>query len=232
MTEIVLIMFVIYTAIQIALIVVSDNYYSKKWYVPIKMMASTCFLVFLIISLLIKDGKIGNEDYFLFVAFVFCFFGDLFMGQYNQRANKGYLVLGASLFCLGHVGLLVFMYFLHTYFNIAFVIIPIVAAALSALIMYFCKMKLGRLRIPGILYSLFVGSMLAKSIVDAVVFQDISSILMGIGGILFYISDFIILFLYFYKFKRKRNKKICHAFNLVTYYYAMFSFVICALCKI
>ena len=46
----------------------------------------------------------------------------------------------------------------------------------------------------------------------------------GFGGIAFFISDFTIIFLYFYKFHKPENRCKIHYLNLATYYYGILAF--------
>ena len=53
-------------------------------------------------------------------------------------------------------------------------------------------------------------------------YTDISDVIqIGIAGILFWLSDFSLLFYYFYHFKSKNIEKLVQGFNLATYYVAM-----------
>ena len=66
--------------------------------------------------------------------------------------------------------------------------------------------------------------MLAKAISYMVFNFSLAGAWIGIAGILFFASDFSIIFLYFYKFKNKTNRQKVHIFNLLTYYMAVMAF--------
>ena len=78
---------------------------------------------------------------------------------------------------------------------------------------------MGRMRIPGLLYSFFVALLVSKGVL--LLLENGLSIryaLVLCGGIFFLISDLILLFMYFHV---PSSKKPLGAANLATYYLAM-----------
>ena len=88
------------------------------------------------------------------------------------------------------------------------------AAALSGM----PGMQTGRMRPLVVLYAAFVSALLGKGLQLAFGIAQPWCFLVLAGAVLFWISDLLILFLYFYHAKHPA----VHVANLLTYYYAMF----------
>ncbi len=230
MYSLIIFMVVISMLSQGVLLCMCDNSLSKRWYLPTKMIASTCFMICLVVAIYNKiSGSIVVEDYVMLAAFVFCFFGDLFIGQYNQLGKRKYMTMGIVFFAVGHICFLILMYMLNLQLNIWLIVFPLLSVGFIAIVIRVFKLQVGKLLVPILIYSFFVSSLLFKSVYDAFVVADVSSILMGIGGVLFFTSDFLIIFLYFYNFSNFALRKMIHRFNLLTYYCAMLAFAISVL---
>lgn len=57
-----------------------------------------------------------------------------------------------------------------------------------------------------------------------VLYPGLASGWLGLGGMLFFTSDFTIIFLYFYKFRKAENRRKIHCINLATYYFGILAF--------
>ena len=79
-------------------------------------------------------------------------------------------------------------------------------------------MQTGRMRPLVVLYAAFVSALLGKGLQLAFGMGQPWCFLVLAGAVLFWISDLLILFLYFYPPRRTA----VHVANLLTYYYAMF----------
>ena len=88
------------------------------------------------------------------------------------------------------------------------------AAALSAM----PGIHTGRMRPWVVLYAAFVSALLGKGLQLAFGIAQPWCFLVLAGAALFWVSDLLILFLYFYPGKHPA----VHVANLLTYYYAMF----------
>ena len=89
---------IIYVALIIALFAVCDNRFSRRYYVPLKVICSISFLVILFINQWYSE-RLG----LLLWALLACFIGDLMMGLYNTYSRKQAMEIGIIAFMLGHV---------------------------------------------------------------------------------------------------------------------------------
>lgn len=208
---------VIYILLLTVLVRVSqDDEKKKRHYVPVKMLCSGAFLLFMVLSFFLFPMN-GKGRIILLIAFVFCFLGDLFMGLYNIKRKKRFMIAGVIAFLYAHVSFLVFLFHADMRLTVLNILIP--AAAIVALVMLSKKYHLhfGRLLVPACVYSFFVTSFMVKSIECVKI-----TMLWPVAGILFFLSDFSLIFLYFFYFKEKKHEKLVHAFNLLTYYVSIF----------
>ncbi len=212
---------VIYALLVFGLLAVCDNDYSKTWYLRFKVISSLAFILFY----LIFSGR-G-----LIIALLACGCGDVFMALYHLKAKKIYMFLGMLTFMAGHIFFLIYMCsdFGHTAPMVY--IIPIFICLLMLAIYKGFHLHMGRLFYAAIIYCYFVSAMATKSIeigsrayVQAT--ESIIPILIMIAGILFFLSDFSIMIMYFYHFHNRRTKRLVHYFELISYYTAIILFVI------
>lgn len=216
---------VIYGILLILLMAVCDNKYSRRCYVPLKAVCSASFLVILILNNMFSESL-----HKLLIALIACFVGDVLMAYYNVRKDKHYMTLGTFVFIFGHIFLLIYMCedYKPTY-PLVF-ILPVFICGLMYLLYKKIHLHMGRLFYPSFVYCYFVSAMSLKAIeVGAYAIAQGNShpapYMIMAAGILFFLSDFSILFLYFYHFHKRWEKRLTHHFNLVTYYVAILLFV-------
>ncbi|MCR5416125.1 MAG: lysoplasmalogenase [Pseudobutyrivibrio sp.] len=203
---------IIYGLLLIGLFAVCDNKLSAKWYLPMKIICSAGFLV-----ILIERECYSESIHRLLLALIACFVGDIFMALFNSYHQKHYMAWGILVFMVGHVFLLINMCTYHQPTNPWIFILPIPICGLMYLLYKKIHLHMGRLFYPAFVYCYFVSAMALKAI-------SVGGITM-MAGALFFLSDFSILFLYFYHFHTKPLKKLCHYFNLATYYIAILLFI-------
>lgn len=207
---------IIYVALIIALFAVCDNRFSRRYYVPLKVVCSTSFLIILCLNQWYSI-KLG----LLFWPLLACFIGDLLMGFYNTYGRKQFIAIGIIAFMLGHVGLLNYMCRITDNTNFWVYILPVVPCLIFYGLKKASHLHMGSLIVPCMIYCYFVSTMTLKALECGLNGMPI----LGFAGVLFLFSDFTILFLYFYHFKRRRNKRIVHYVNLATYYAAILLFI-------
>ena len=210
---------IVYIALIIILLLVCDNRYSKKYYVPIKSACSASFLIIYIVN-----EFYGPDITRLLLPLIACFVGDILMGEYNIKHRKRFLGLAMAAFILGHIGFLAYMVSLTEYTSLIVIIGPIIACLIFYFVYRLMHLHMGYMKIGAYIYTLFISAVFLKSIETSLVCGE--SIFIMLGGVLFFLSDFSILFLYFYHFKNKNSKKLVHYFNLVTYYLAIYCFIL------
>ena len=122
---------------------------------------------------------------------------------------------------LGHVGLLNYMCRITEDPSILVYILPLVVCLLMVWMKKAWHLHMGRLFVPCLIYCYFVTTMTFKAIECGM--DGMGEI--ACAGILFLLSDFTILFLYFYHFRSRNVKRIIHFVNLATYYVAILLFI-------
>ena len=207
---------IVYVALLIALFRVCDNSLSRRYYVPLKVVCSASFLVILWINQFFSD-----KLWMMFWALLACFIGDLLMGLFNTYGRKRFMAIGIIAFMLGHVGLLNFMCRISPKTSPLVYILPIVPCLILIGMQKAFHLHMGNLFVPCVIYCYFVSTMTLKAIECAFNGRPI----LGWAGVLFLLSDFTILFLYFYHYKRKSHKRLVHYVNLITYYMAILYFI-------
>lgn len=216
------ILIVIYTLEFAGLLVAALSKYKKKYYVPVKMMCSVSFVVIAAIFAYVS----GHTRYFfmMLVPLLFCAAGDLYMGFYQIASKKQHMLIGMILFLLAHMGFLISFFRIDatvTWWNI---FLPIVAVIVFFTVKKLSHLHMGRLTIPASIYCVFLSLMLSKSTQYMVLYPGLASGWLGLGGMLFFTSDFTIIFLYFYKFHKPESRRRIHCINLATYYFGILAF--------
>ena len=207
---------IIYFALIIALFSVCDNSLSRRYYVPLKVVCSASFLVILWINQCFSE-----KLWLLFWALLACFVGDLLMGLFNTYMRKRFIAIGIIAFMLGHVALLNYMCRITDDTGIWVYILPVAVCGLMVAMKKYYHLHMGSLFVPCVIYCYFVTTMTMKAIECGMAGMAV----IAAAGILFLLSDFTILFLYFYHFPDKKNKRIVHFVNLGTYYMANLLFI-------
>lgn len=186
-----------------------------QYYVPVKTMASIAFICMAVFCGVMGDNVVMMIR--MMPAFVMCLCGDIFLGFHYRIKNKKLFLGGVATFMLGHI------FFIEAFVHLQKLvwtdfIFPICAIGITVLVTYAKKMFLGKLRPYVYTYSFFVAMLFSKSMHIMIKAPTAQTFCLAIGAGLFLISDFLILFLYFYE-KRPWST---HGWNLATYYYGMF----------
>ena len=150
-------------------------------------------------------------------ALLCCLVGDVVLALYNNLRRPGLFLAGLGVFLAGHTLVVWGLCQLQPMgwpVPLAAVLGAGGAAALSGI----PGMQTGRMRPWVVLYAAFVSALLGKGLQLAFGIGQTWCFLVLAGAVLFWISDLLILFLYFYPSKHPA----VHVANLLTYYYAMF----------
>ena len=143
------------------------------------------------------------------------------MGLYNTYLRKQFMLIGIIAFMLGHVGFLTYMSRITDKTNPLVYILPVIPCLIFLYMKKSFHLHIGSLFVPCLIYCYFVSTMTLKSLECGLNGQPI----LGVAGLLFLLSDFTILFLYFYHFRSRNVKRIIHFVNLATYYVAILLFI-------
>lgn len=213
-----MIIFIIFYVIFFALLMVTSyNQKYRRYYVPAKALTS---LVFVLAAFFNMKGQFS---WTWMAAFIFCFLGDVFLGLDEKKNVTANFILGLSSFVLGH------LFFIMTIdqivkFHFKDLIVPIGMMIFTFFLTKHPKFHVKDHKIPILIYSVIVSLLCVKGI-D--IFQYHPSCLkIMIGAFLFCISDFILLFMYFYEDK----VKILKFLNLLTYYSATMLLAMSVIC--
>lgn len=188
----------------------------KKYYIVSKCL---CSFGFLFVAILGKVQSLNHALFWrMFVGFFFCFLGDYFLAKKESGDKEKQLILGLLSFLLGHCTFLIALWFIQP-MNVYTAFLPLFGVVLVLFLMRFQYMEVGKLKVPVLIYTYFVTALFVKCF-QVTIHGDGSLFysFIFLGGLLFLISDLIILFLYFYQ----KQYKILKFLNLATYYGAMF----------
>ncbi len=206
-------MFLIYTAALCLLIRKACS--PRKSYLAEKILCSLLFVAVAGVSA--RLGSRPEAFAHLAPALGCCVTGDVLLAVYNRRRKLPWFVGGGVCFLAGH-GLFVWGL---CRLQPANWLVPAAAAAGALGVLALSRlpgMRFGRLLPMAAVYAAFVSAFLGKGVQLAVGLGQPWCSLVLAGAALFWISDLLILFLYFYR----TSHPAVHAANLATYYYGMF----------
>lgn len=214
-------------ALYVVLVSVTCFLYGSKSersrYTFFKLMTSLCFVGIACYAAIL--GGLPELFLFLLPGFWFAVAGDYLLGiAHTQENYKGKVFLsGAIMFMFAHAA---FYFALSTIQDVrlADFVIPAVFSAIMVFVLRRKPFSLGKMLIPGTVYAFFVALLLSKGVM-LVLFDGGGprNLLILFGGLLFLISDGVLLFMYFHI----PPKKNLGAVNLGTYYSAMAMLGLC-----
>lgn len=187
-------------------------------YAFFKLLTSLCFVAIALVAGF--KGEFESLFFYLLPGFWFAVAGDYLLGlAHTDRNYKGKrFLLGAASFMLAHICFYL-AYSARNGIQWADFLFPFMFTAVMFFFLRGENFALGRMRIPGLLYSFFVALLVSKGAM--LLIENGFSIryaLVFCGGVFFMISDMILLFMYFHI---PSSRKRLGAANLATYYLAM-----------
>ena len=188
----------------------------RKLYVPVKMAASTLFIILALVS---------RWSFIMLIPLAFCWLGDLFMGLFNIYHKRRFIGAGAAAFMLAHVGFLIILFILEPRIGALDIVFTAVGVALAAAVIKLCDLHTGNMTGLCICYAAFISAFSQRAVRYGIAWDGDPAWILG--GLLFFVSDLLILFLYFRRYKRRSLKKVVQIANLATYYMAI-GFIIAA----
>jgi len=189
----------------------------KKYYTFGKTVNSIGFILVAVYG----GVALGNMDsfYCMLPALIMCLCGDVLLGVNTQIDCEKCFLAGIFSFTAAHIA---FTYAFSKFVPLAFYdfIFPVIAIFITYKLSFIKNMDIEKgLRKYVLMYSFFVTLLLSKSMgILFITGLSVKSILIFVGALFFFISDFIILFLYFYK----KKHHLVGTFNLLFYYSGMF----------
>ena len=187
----------------------------KKHYILIKSVTS---ILFCIIALINFTSSKVNHWIILMLPILLCMVGDVSLGFYQMHKKSMYFKLGLCSFLVAHI---LFVLHMHIISSVTFIELLL---ALGGIGLTYLMDKMGIInfakhKLACMTYSFFVTLLLVKGSVIAITLQTPLAYTYALASLLFFVSDFILMFMYF-----RKSNTILHVFNLSTYYMAMFLF--------
>ena len=188
----------------------------------IKLSTSLCFIA---AAILCAYGGDTALLYRMLPGFVLAALGDFLLGLATAKRDfygREFLI-GTCSFAAAHVAFYAALAWLDRP-RIADFIIPLTMTGLVILLSQSRNITLGRMKLPGYMYSYFVGLLFSKALI-VFIYTGTSALttLILAGSTLFLVSDLILLFMNFH-----RNPPRCLTFlNLSFYYGAMLLLGLC-----
>lgn len=209
------ILFLLYTLFFTALIVTSYKKPFKKYYTLIKFLTSFLFIVIATYGMFISK----NTDFYfnMLPPLLMCLLGDVLLGLSNDKKSKNLFLSGLFSFLTAHILFILGFNSINS-LSLCDFILPLLIVLITFKLCNIKKMNVQNMRYYILIYSFFVSLLFFKSVNLVFVTTSMKTLLLCVGSFLFFISDTIILFLYFYEHKHHLT---CF-FNLLTYYYGMF----------
>ena len=216
-----IIMSIIYLLLFSLLMAVTARDKERRYYVKAKMLTSSAFVI-----MAFAFSVIGN-DYseprpVLLAGLIACWSGDLALGYYHKLKRKSYILAGVGLFAVAHILFLVYLYDMNPVVTTVDIIVPLMAIPTILVLIHGFNLHMGHARIPIIVYSIFLTGFATKAVHMMLDFTSPYGFMTGFAGQLFWFSDYVLLFLYFYHAKNRSTKTILHIANLALYYAAMY----------
>lgn len=179
-----------------------------KYYLIFKTMTSAVFVMLAYWTM--REKLFG----LWLAAFLFCFLGDVLLGMDERKEKNAFFVWGLVSFVGGHLIFILKMSEL-TFLEVWDLILPLGIGAVTFFLIRLPKFHVGKHKSAVILYSMVVTLLCVKGYDMLMLNIDYWNVFAGC--LLFFISDFLLLFIYFYEDK----VKIMRFFNLFTYYSAV-----------
>lgn len=215
--------FLIIYIVLLALLIMT--YYKKnlhKFNIIIKTLMSLSFVIIVVFGVHYYLPSCLN---FVVIPFILCMIGDIILAYNSIKSSKNSFILGLIVFSFAHICFLTILICFSPLKLYNFVI-PLVSFVFTFMIINMENMCIeDNMKKYILIYSIIIGFFLGKSMDICLmsnlfknVIYPINPYLILIGSLLFYISDIILLFLYFYK----KRHHVLGVFNYITYYIGMF----------
>ena len=192
---------------------------SKKWYAVAKGLCSGLFLLCALLAGYL-GGQWGRPVFgMLAAALLLCAFGDVFLGVANQKATKPSkrpFLAGVASFSVAHLVFCLLFYGLlpPRWYDAA---LPVLLLGVLYVLEKRDKVRLKKMRPVAYAYTALMALMAGKAL--QLPFAQVGgAMLLGVGAVLFMVSDIILLFLYF----GVRRKPWMRTANLLTYYVGIY----------
>ena len=184
----------------------------KKYYIIAKTITSIGFIAIALISYCCSQS---TAYYFaLLPGLILCLLGDVFLAIRVQTKKFKWFIWGLLMFAFAHI-MFIFLIQKYTLWYWWDFLLPLASLVLVFFLFQLPSMEPGKGKWPCLIYSYFVTLFLIKALESMISWEySTRGKFLAIGSFLFFVSDFILIFLYF----SKNEKKWLHGGNLIMYY--------------
>ena len=179
----------------------------QKHYLAVKTLTSSIFVLCAAVQMN------GVHDWPWLMGFLCCFFGDVLLGI-KEKGKPSYFEAGLAAFLFGHIFFIIRMHQMHSIFLLD-IVLAFFSVWIVSRLMRLKKMNSGNKHAAIQVYAFVVGLLLAKSLTYFIALPQ--HIGLVFACFLFLLSDFLLLFIYFYETKWTFMRFI----NLFFYYSAV-----------
>lgn len=195
--------------ISLSLLLIT-TYVNKRAILRLTLKMLTSFIFVAIAALGLKTHALHLAyTYFLLTGLILSAAGDLLLGLSHHALIKDNPILlgGILTFALAHTAFIISFITLDQFSLFSAMIIPLIISGLFVILTAHTQFNFGKLRLPIILYSFIISTMLVIALNTGIPYVII-------GASLFVISDIILCFVFIYR----RKYPILSICNLLLYY--------------
>ena len=192
---------ILYIFTFILLLVSSIRNNESKHRFIFKMINCSLFVIISIVSFYLKEV---DYNYFipLIIAQGLSLLGDIFLGLKHISNHKTFGPLGVLFFGLAQI--LFIITFIYNYgFNYYLLFIPVLGLIIGEFILYKLNIHELKMKVAIGFYMILMTSMFMVSLGSLINGVNNATILVAIGGFSFMISDYTLIFKYYYPSKRR-----------------------------
>lgn len=200
---------IVYAFLFACLMLCSYQKKYSKYYLLTKTLTS---FVFLVVAIWIMVEK-GHHVIWM-LGIIGCFLGDVLLGVREQKSDERFFLPGLIAFVLGHC-MFVVVLSQQIPFGVKDLIFPIISMLVVSVLVKIEGVDTRKMDVALYVYAFIISLMVSKGV--EFMLMDAHYLLLGIGSVLFFISDAILFFIYFYN----KRIKILKFLNLFTYYLAV-----------
>lgn len=188
----------------------------------LKSVSSFLFTTIAIFACFLNSFTLGAMLFLL--GFVLSCFGDVLLGLPDfpeLKEKKNFIIISGGLFfAVAHVAYYIAMIIL---FGWVWWILPIILPFTIFFTLFttkVLKIDYGKMSAGVVIYAIFISIVTSQAIYALVALNfSVSSILIAVGFLLFYVSDIVLMKIYF-KNQESQNNQVLYRYNLGFYYAA------------
>lgn len=212
---------IIYIILLCLLLATSHNQKFRRHHIAAKTLTSVGFVTIACAGLVFSERNIyaSHAAYFLSLlpGLIFCMAGDIFLAIRSLTKKIEWFAWGIAMFATAHV---LFIVFLGKYNSYGFwsYIIPLASVIVAYILFALPSIDAKGAKWVCLVYSYVVALFVVRAYCNMIALDfSTQGVFLAIGATLFYMSDAMLIFLYF----SKKEFKWLHAANLIAYYLGM-----------